>query len=295
MHPVDATIGRLAARQKELVTREALLEEAVTAPAIRHRLESGRLQPVHRGVYTTAHAPLTFEQRALAAVLACRPVSAASDGWAAALWRLLSEPADLPEVRREGEHRTGPAGVRLRRATSLDVTIHRGVPVTTPGRTLLDLAATGPAGRLGLALDEALARKLVTRRQLDALAASGRPGARAIRRLLADAPGYTREAAERMLKALVVKAQLPRPRYNARVEGHDADAVWPEHRLVVEVDGYAAHGHRRAFEQDRRLDQLRLVAGYGTLRVTWHQLTGEPDAVIARLAAALARARAAPA
>lgn len=105
--------------------------------------------------------------------------------------------------------------------------------------------------------------------------------------MLAEAPGYTRAEAERRLRSLLLKAQFPRPDFSARIEGHDADVVWPEHRLILEVDGYARHSSRRAFEADRRRDQAP-AAGYVTVRVTWRQLTQEPEAVIARLAGALA-------
>lgn len=289
MHPVDAKIARLAARQKELVSRRALLDAGVTRRAIEHRLAAGRLTCVHHGVYTTAHAPLTFEQRALAAVLACGPGAALGDGWAAGLWRMLTEPPGPPEVRRHGEHRAGPAGVHLRRCSRLDSVVHRGVPVTSPTQTLLQLAATGPIGRVEEALNEALHEKLVTRIELESLVTSGRRGAASIRALLQDTPGYTRQGAERRLRSLILKAQFPPPGFNARIEGHDADVVWPQQRLVVEVDGYAAHGRRRSFEYDRRLDQQRAAAGYRTVRVTWRQLVEEPEAVIARLAATLAR------
>ena len=65
------------------------------------------------------------------------------------------------------------------------------------------------------------------------------------------------------------------------------DAVWPEQRLVVEVDGYAFHRTREAFERDRRRDARLLVAGYRVLRVTWRRLTREPEQVIALIAGAL--------
>lgn len=197
-----------------------------------------------------------------------------------------------PEVSLAGPRRDGPAGVRVHRTRYLpptERTVHRGVPVTSPARTLLDLAATGRIGRLETAVGEAQARRLVTRRELDGLAASGRRGATALRAVLADTSGYTRQAAERLLKALIVRAELPRPDLNARVGGHDADAVWPLHRLIVEVDGYAAHGRRHAFERDRLIDQQRAAAGWLPLRVTWRQLNAEPEAVVARLAGALAR------
>ncbi len=82
---------------------------------------------------------------------------------------------------------------------------------------------------------------------------------------------------------------MPRPHLNAPVECHHADAVWPDQRLVIEVDGYASHGSRHAFERDRRIDQQRTAAGCRTVRVTWRQLTREPEAVVATVAGALAR------
>jgi very-short-patch-repair endonuclease len=225
----------------------------------------------------------------MAAVLACGPGAALSHGSAAALWRMLTGAVGAPEVLRTGVNREGPAGVRLRRTNRLEATTHHNVPITTPARTLLDLAATGSSGRLELALNEARSLRLVNQAALEALATSGRPGSRAIRTLLADAPGFTRQEAERRLKALILRAQLPRPLTNTQVCAQEADAFWPEHRLVLEVDGYAVHGRRDAFERDRRLDQQRAAAGYRTVRVTWRQLTGEPEAVVARLAGALAR------
>ncbi len=289
MHAVDAAIARLAASQKELVTGAALIDAGLSRSALQHRLRTGHLRPVHHRVYTTAHAPLTYEQRALAAVLACNGTRALGDGWAAGLWRMLSEPPDPPEVRREGEHRAGPRGVRVRRTATLEWTTHRGVPVTTPAQTLLHLAATGHPG-LELALNEAFALRLTARHTIETLAATDRRGAARLRALLIDTRGFTRQEAERRLRLLILKAQLPRPHYNAFVAGHEVDVLWPEHRLIVELDGWASHGHRRAFERDRAKDAELYAAGYDVIRVTWRQLTDEPEAVAARLGGALARA-----
>ncbi len=288
MGVVDVLIAGLAEAQHGLVTRRDLLDAGVHSAAIRHRVRAGRLHVVHRGVYSVGHRPLSADADSLAAVLACGPEAALNLGWAAAHWWMLSAAPDPIEVVHVGAKRTGPAGVRLRRTAHLEATIHRGVPVTTPLRTLLDLAATGHPG-LELAVNEAQALKLVTHAELEHLATSGRRGSAAIRDVIQDVPGYTREEAERRLRSLILKAQLPRPRFNKRIEGHDADAVWPDQRLVIEVDGYAAHGTRHAFERDRRIDQQRTAAGYRTLRVTWHQLTRRPETVVASIAAALAR------
>lgn len=287
----EQAIARLAARHRDLVARSALLDEGVSAAAVDRRVASDRLELLHPGVYFTGHGEPTREQRHLAAVLACGAGAHLAGASAAELWSMLSAGPGAPEVLRDGPRRRGPAGVTLRRTALLphaERTMRRGVPVTTPARTLLDLAAARHPG-LEIALNEALALRLVGPPALASLARSGRRGGARLRALLTEAPGYTRQAAERRLRELLRRAQLPSPRFNLRLEGAERDAVWTDERLVLEVDGYAAHGTRSAFERDRRRDQQLVAAGYRTLRVTWRQLTGEPEAVVARLAGALAR------
>ncbi len=104
---------------------------------------------------------------------------------------------------------------------------------------------------------------------------------------------YTRSKAERLLRRLLKAAGLPQPIVNVPLLGYTADFLWREHRLILEVDGYPSHGHKLAFERDRRRDQVHVAAGYTVIRVTWHQLVNEPYGVIARIAQALALRRAA--
>jgi len=286
----DAEVACLARAQLGLVTRRQLLEAGVSGRAVQHRLVAGRLRAVHPGVYVAGAAELVLEQRMLAAVLACGSGAVLSHASAAALWRMLSAPVGALEVVRTGPRRDGPTGVRMHRTHALppsEVTAHRGVPVTSPGRTLLDLAA-GPAARLERALDEAQAQRLVTARELAGLAASGRRGSRALRALLTDAPGFTRSEGERRLRALVRRAKLATPDFNVRLHGLELDAYWHAQRLGVEVDGYDVHAGRAAFERDRARQQELAAHGILVTRVTWRQLTGEPETVVARLAAALA-------
>jgi very-short-patch-repair endonuclease len=87
---------------------------------------------------------------------------------------------------------------------------------------------------------------------------------------------------------LVRAAELPPPQVNARLGRYEVDFLWREQRLVVETDGYASHGSRRAFESDRERDATLAAGGYTVLRITWRQLVGAPEAVIARLGSALA-------
>ena len=118
---------------------------------------------------------------------------------------------------------------------------------------------------------------------------AGRPGIARLRAAcdLLDEPSFTRSEAERRLRRLVQAAGLPMPRTNVRIAGWEVDAVWERHRLVVEVDGYRYHRTRAKFERDRLKDGQLLAAGYRVLRVTWRQLTREPERVIATIAAAI--------
>jgi very-short-patch-repair endonuclease len=72
------------------------------------------------------------------------------------------------------------------------------------------------------------------------------------------------------------------------VQGLEVDFVWRERRLIVEIDGFAFHGNRVAFEQDRDRDSRLAAAGYRVIRFTWRQLTGQPEGVLIRLGQALA-------
>ncbi|CAA9476609.1 MAG: hypothetical protein AVDCRST_MAG30-510 [uncultured Solirubrobacteraceae bacterium] len=274
----------MAARQRGLVTRAQLLGAGLTADEIAGRLRAGRLHAVHRGVYAVGHPALAPPAAEQAALLACGPGSVLSHLTAAVLWELLPAAGLTIHVTVTGGRvPRPPAGVRLHRADALEPARREGLPVTTPARTLLDLAATAKAPQLARALNEAQIRRLIS---VDALssAAAGRRGARALRTALEDHHGYTRSRAERQLLALLKRAELPRPRTNVPLEGFEVDAHWPEARLVVEVDAYGTHGSRTAFERDRLRDARLQAAGFRVLRITWNQLNETPEAVVAALA-----------
>ena len=244
---------------------------------------------VYPGVYAVGHTVLTETARALAAVLACGPAALLSHRSAAALWKLLPSLTGAVDVLVPHSHRKGPRGIRTHETTYLpphERTRKGVVPITTPARTLLDLAATGDD--VERALNEAYAQRLIHPQALDALAASSRRGAVRLRALLADPPSLTRSEAERRLLALIARAGLPRPSTNARIGPYEVDIHWPAQRLVVEVDGYAYHASRAAFERDRARDGDLQARGLRVVRVTWRQLDAQPEAVAARLGAALA-------
>jgi very-short-patch-repair endonuclease len=165
----------------------------------------------------------------------------------------------------------------------------RGIPLTTVARTICDLAATEPATDVEHAFQEALYRRIVTPKALAAVLRREprRRGAPVIRALIED-PRMTRSERERALIRLIDAAQLPRPLTNVQVHGQLVDAFWPSRGLVLEFDGWRAHGHRVAFERNRKRDQVLLAHGLRVMRVTDRQLGGEPVAIVARVAQALA-------
>jgi very-short-patch-repair endonuclease len=169
----------------------------------------------------------------------------------------------------------------------------QGLPVTAPARTLLDLAATRYPD-LERAFANSHAQGLIKPYDLAAAIerAGPRAGVRTLKALITDnASGYTRSKAERLLRRLIRDANLPEPRFNVPFRQYELDVVWPDQRVVLEVDGYNYHGHRAQFESDRRKDLLLTAAGYRVIRITWRQLTNEQLAVVAVIATALGRGR----
>jgi hypothetical protein len=238
----------------------------------------------------------------MAATLACGPGAVLSHRSAAALWGLRESRRsgiDITTPRRNGRTRAGievHSGATL---TPAHTSTRARIPTTTVARTLLDLADVTDRRGLERALDQAEVLRLLDADELQRLltaAGAGRKGAKTLQDLLADHhPGdtITRSELEERFLALCATAGLPRPRVNAWIalrRGHavQADFLWPARRLVVETDGHAAHGTRRAFERDRRRDQRLMAAGYRVMRCTWRQVVARPGEIAGTLAALLA-------
>jgi very-short-patch-repair endonuclease len=103
-------------------------------------------------------------------------------------------------------------------------------------------------------------------------------------------PGITRSEAERILRRLLRQAGLPQPQTNVKVGRYEADFLWPEHGVAIELDSWQFHGHRRAFERDRRKGLVLQAAGLDLIRLSALQIRDEPFPVIAQIARALDRA-----
>ena len=237
--------------------------------------------------------PLAAE---LAAVFACGDSALLSHHSAAAAWGLrpaFNGDVHVTVIARETGRRR--PGIRVHRTETLDprdIRRHQGIPITSPARALLDITPDLPDRAVERALDEALIRRLVTHAAIAAVvnAYPNRRGAARLR-ALAD-PGRptteTRSGGEEVLLALLRKGDVPIPEVNARVGNYTADFLWHEQKVIVELDGYDYHRGRAAFERDHQRDAEHQRMGYLVIRITARQLAREPEAILVRIATALA-------
>lgn len=293
----DGRIAELARRQHGVVARGQLVAFGMGEGAVESRVKRGRLHRVHRGVYKVGYRRISKRGRWMAAALAVGPGSCLSHRSAARLWRLMPPGDEWVEV-------TSPPPSRARRR---GIVCHEGVvaedewlevdgiPVTSPFRTVFDLAAVLKLRELERVFNEAEVREVRDRVSLPKLLERypGRRGARNIRTLLEDPEpvGFTRNDFEEAFRSLVADHEFRRPRMNAplalRGRIFEIDALWAEERVTVELDSRTVHGTRKHFESDRQRDRILVAEGYRTVHVTWLQLRDEPDEVVADLRKAL--------
>jgi very-short-patch-repair endonuclease len=286
---LDEAIADLAAAQHGVVALCQLSATGACSQAVWRRVERRQLRVIHRGVYAAQQSALTEDGRIMAAVLAGGDAAAASHTAAARL-RDLPLPArshvdvTIPKARRNR------SGIRFHHATVApdEREMIAGIPTTTTARTILDLAAILPRHRLERVVNEAEYRRLADVVPLQALLQRypGRRGIAALREILATATlgdDRTESELEDLFTAFLNRRHLPRPRRNLpMVIGGlrlRPDCLWPEHRLIVELDGRKAHLRRAAFESDRARDRRLLVAGWRVIRVTYRQLEVDADAL----------------
>jgi very-short-patch-repair endonuclease len=279
----DVEMAALASRQYGIVASRQL---GLDAHAIRRRTGVGRLHRVHRAVYAVGHLGLGQEARWLAAVLACGDGAVLSHRSAATLWAIRLGELFRPEVTAAGPKRH--PGIVTHRADLADADrkTHRGIPVTSPARTLADLAHVLDRDELVRALREAMFRRLYDRGAIeDAL--TRRPSA-ALKDLLAEA-SVTQSMLEDRFLTICARHRLPAPRTQHRIGAKRYDFVWPQERVVVETDSWLAHGTPYAFQADRAQSNALQLAGWLVLRFTWADLTRRSRRTAAAVRQALSR------
>jgi hypothetical protein len=285
----------LVRQQHGVVARHQLEGLGFTRSAIAHRIEQGRLRPLSKAVYAVSQLELTREGRWMAAILACGDGACLSHRSAGALFGICEERKGVIEisVRRSGR-RTRP-GIKVHRRPSLpsqDVGTLNGIPVTSPVRTMIDLATEQGPRTLLRTINEADNRDVICaedlREELDAYA--GQPGVRPLRTLLdRDTFVLSDEELERLFLPLAREVGLPLPMTKEMVNGYEVDFFWPALKLVVETDGLRYHRTPSAQAKDARRDQAHTAAGYARLRFTHWQVKYERDYVLRILSETTAR------
>jgi len=231
---VDNAVADLAAEQWGVLSLAELRTCGLTRDMVIHRVRSGRLHRLYRGVYAVGHPNVPLTGRFLAAVKACGPTARLSHYSAAALYGLVDWDGRRPEVTVTGTSTRAHPGIRVHRTKVTEhVRRHQGVPTTSPARTLNDLSSVLPSKGLRRATRQARAEGLISPREAERIVATGYIPTRS-------------ELEDAFLD--LIDGILERPDVNVplTIDGRRVvpDFRWPAQRLVVETDGAAWHDDR---------------------------------------------------
>jgi very-short-patch-repair endonuclease len=261
-----------------VLTHRDLVRLGFSAKGIKHRLQSGRLHLIARGVYAVGRPELTPRGRWMAAVLVCGDGAALSHRSAAELWGIGFEEKKRIHVSIRRRSRLERPGIQVHARASLperSVGRRFGIPVTTPVQTLIDLATELKTMRLERAVNEADKLDLVDpetlRRALDAYV--GMPGVKTLRTML-DRHTFRLSDSdlEILFRPLALAAGFPLPLTKHRVLGYEADFWFPDHDLIVETDGLRYHRTPSQQARAAKRDQKHTAAGLRVLRFTHWQI-----------------------
>ncbi len=293
---VQDRIAQIARLQRGRVARRQLLAAGVSASTVGWLVSRHRLIPRLRGVFIVGHTARVELDRETEALLAVRDGAALSHFSAAALWGLCAAGPEVEVVVADARSSRMP-GVRVHRSRILhsrDVRLKHALPVTSPSRTLLDLAPTATDRQLELAFDRGITERTLSPSHVAELLtrAGGHRGRARLAALLdqeRDASTMTRSDAEERMLALIRRAGLPEPHVNAAYGPYTLDFYWPQARFVVEIDGYQYHSSRYRFERDRRKDNDLRRAHLEVMRTVRRDITDRSHALIADITRALTR------
>ena len=287
--PAAREAWRVAASQEWAISRGQLLGLGFHSQAIKYRLQSGRLHPTGwAGVYSVGRPELSRRGVLAAAMLAAGEGSTMCHRGATEVWGLLPMfDGDIDITVAAHRHPRQP-GIRFHRRElgSGDVTVENGLRVTTPLRTLIDIAPSTNRNELETAIRAADKRDLVHQDTLRC-ALDDRRGQRGVGvlRALLDRRTFvlTDSALERRFVPIARRAGLPKPLTQQWLNGFRVDFFWPDLGLVVETDGLRYHRTSEQQAVDRRRDQAHTAAGLTVLRFTHAQVRFEPSYVEATL------------
>jgi very-short-patch-repair endonuclease len=290
------TMRLMAVRQHGLINRRQLLAAGFSEKAILWKLQTGILERIFPGVYLIAGTPLTDNGRLMSVYLWAGEGAALSHTSAAWLWGMHGfspTPIHLSLARKSTAPREDICLHHVESIRSMDICWVDGIAVTSPARTLMDLAAIGHR-QTERALDKCLRDGLTSLDQMwlaiDRSEAVGRRGVRLLRNLLEQrTPDLAASDSdmEDLFLRIVRWGRLPQPYLQFPIELPSllihADFAYPGIKLAIECDSYAWHMDREAFERDRVRDAELQSLGWKILRFTWAQLRYNPDYVLRQL------------
>ncbi|MFL5871278.1 MAG: hypothetical protein ACJ75R_09360, partial [Solirubrobacterales bacterium] len=294
----EGVIADLARQQHGVVSRAQLRARGFSDRAISIRLGQRRLHVVHRGVFAVGRRSLSSHGRWLAGVLAAGAGAVLSHRAAGALWNIIRWAGEVDVT--APTRRSSRRGLRFHEGAIAEYerSIEDGIPVTTPARTLIDLASVLDRDRLRQAVAKAEALELTDRVGLPSLLERhrGRRGTRALREIVADRRlglDVARSELEIHFGAFLRERGLPRPEMNTWLEVGgtwiQVDCLWRDEGVVVELDSRAHHADWDSAEADRARDRALIAHGLIPIRVTWRAIHLGPDRLEAELGAALLR------
>lgn len=291
----DVLVARVAGDHNGVISARQLLACGIDRDATKVRADRGHLHLVFHGVYAVGHQALTQTGYFTAAVLACGDGAVLSDHAAAAYHRLLVWDDRDVEVIVPGSAGRKIAGIRphRRQLDPRDTWTRDNIRVTSPARTILDIAATRPFKPLRRMVRQAQAERRVNVRQLlDVLHRHPRHrGAATLRSVIADGPTPTRSELEDLALDLLDHAAITRPAINPTLHLDDhtikPDLLWPEQHLIVELDGNRWHDDPLTRQNDADKQAILEAHGYRVLRITWRQLVNHPRQTLQRIRNAL--------
>ena len=287
---------------------------ASSRASIRRLVADGDLLPVGRGAYARSDlaAQLTSDDRGgehllrLAAALAVAGPGAVASHQDAAIVHGLAlldrPPSGVVTVTRSPKapgSRTGRAGIHLHVAKlgSRDVTVRRGVPVTSVERTVVDLARTLPFRAGVVVADSSLFSDQTSAATLHAVvdACERWPGTDRARQVVDFAHPLAESPFESISRVAFRDGGLPPPQLQVWIMGSGhaigrVDFLWEQHRTIAEADGAAKYADPDLARRQLRRDAELREAGFEVVHFTWRELTSAPDQVIESIRAAFIRA-----